>query len=278
MLTATTKTSERVALVIQYLGTSFYGWQRQPNHRTIQEELETAIANVLNYPVNLHGAGRTDTGVHAAAQVAHFDHTSPIPANRWANILNTRLPDEIFIRASERVPQTWHARFSALWRRYRYIIYTEQRPNLFLAPYSWHYYREPLEIDLIRAAITPLLGKHNLSAFKKAGSHRQDAWVEIQDVECHQQGSLIRLEIQANGFLYGMVRLLVGMLVEVGSGRRSLDNFRQIWVNQRREEVKYSAPAKGLCLLRVGYPEFPFPKNLWYDTQPLFSFRIANSK
>jgi tRNA pseudouridine38-40 synthase len=278
MLTATTQESERVALVIQYLGTPFYGWQRQPNHRTIQEELETAIANVLNHPVNLHGAGRTDTGVHAAAQVAHFDHTSPIPANRWANILNARLPDEIFIRASERVPQTWHARFSALWRRYRYTIYTEQRPNLFLAPYSWHYYRDPLETDLIRAAITPLLGKHNLSAFKKAGSHRQHAFVEIQDVECHQQGSLIRLEIQANGFLYGMVRLLVGMLVEVGSGRRSLDNFTQIWVNQRREEVKYSAPAKGLCLLRVGYPEFPFPKDLWYDTQPLFSFRIANSK
>lgn len=274
MLSATPK-SERVALVIQYLGTNFYGWQRQPNHRSVQEEIEKAIASVLNHPVNLHGAGRTDSGVHAAAQVAHFDHISPIPAHRWADVLNTRLrSDDLIIRASAQVPPTWHARFSALWRRYRYTIYTDKRPNLFISPYSWHYYHEPLETELIQAALTPLLGKHHLAAFQKAGSHRQNSWVEIQDVECYRNGSLIRLEIQANGFLYGMVRLLVGMLVEVGSGRRSLSNFTQIWVKERREEVKYSAPAKGLCLLRVGYPEFPFPKNLWYDAQPLFNFRV----
>ncbi|PSF39407.1 tRNA pseudouridine(38-40) synthase TruA [Aphanothece hegewaldii CCALA 016] len=278
MLTATIKPSERVALVIQYLGTHFYGWQRQPNRRSVQEEIETAIANVLNHPVTLHGAGRTDTGVHAAAQVAHFDHNSPIPAFSWANVLNAKVSDDIVIRASERVSPSWHARFDALWRRYRYTIYTGKRPNLFIKPYSWHYYREPIESELMKAALFPLLGKHDLAAFQKAGSHRQHSWVEIQDVECQRNGSLIRLEIQANGFLYGMVRLLVGMLVEVGSGKRSLDNFTQIWLNGRREEVKYSAPAKGLCLLRVGYPEFPFPDHLWYDTQPLFSLHESNSQ
>lgn len=273
MLNATAIKSERVVLVIQYLGTHFYGWQRQPHHRSVQEEIETAIADVVHHPVTLHGAGRTDTGVHAAAQVAHFDHTSPIPAHRWADVLNTRLnKNDLLIRASAKVDSTWHARFSALWRRYRYTIYTDQRPNLFIQPYSWHYYRDPLETELIQAALNPLLGKHHLAAFMRAGSRRKHSWVEIQDVVCEREGSLIRLEIQANGFLYGMVRLLVGMLVEVGSRKRSLSNFRQIWVQERREDVKYAAPAKGLCLLRVGYPEFPFPKHLWYDTQPLFSF------
>jgi tRNA pseudouridine38-40 synthase len=274
MLSVSSPEIERVALVIQYLGTNFYGWQRQPKHRSVQEEIETALASVLNYPVTLHGAGRTDTGVHAAAQVAHFDHSSPIPANRWADVLNSRLSEDIIIRGSERVPLSWHARFSALWRRYRYTIYTDKRPNLFVRPYSWHYYRQPLAIEPIQAALTPLLGKHHLAAFQRAGSRRKDAWVEIQDVECHRQGAFVRLEIQASGFLYGMVRLLVGMLVEIGSGQRSLSNFTDIWVNQRREEVKYAAPAKGLCLLRVGYPDFPFPETLWYDTQPLFSFRV----
>jgi tRNA pseudouridine38-40 synthase len=273
MLTAALPELERVALVIQYLGTHFHGWQRQPHHRSVQEEIEKAIANVLNHPVTLHGAGRTDTGVHAAAQVAHFDHRSPIPAAGWADVLNARLgSDDLVIRASQRVPSNWHARFSARWRRYRYTIYTEPRPNLFVKPYSWHYYRHPLEIDPIRAALTPLLGKHHLAAFQRAGSRRQHSWVEIQEVACHRQGAIVHLEIQADGFLYGMVRLLVGMLVEVGSGRRSPDNFSQIWREERREAVKYAAPARGLCLLRVGYPEFPFPEHLWYDTQPLFRF------
>lgn len=263
-------TQERVALVVQYLGTNFHGWQRQPNHRSVQEELEKAIAEIVSHPVTIHGAGRTDAGVHAAAQVAHFDHSSPIPAHRWANVLNARLPEDLTIRASAKVPANWHARFSALWRRYRYTIYTEKRPNLFVKPVSWHYYREPLNPVLMQQALKPLLGKHHLEAFHRAGSSRNHSWVEIQEALCVQNGAFIQIEIQADGFLYGMVRLLVGMLVEVGSGKRSLSNFTEIWQNERREEVKYSAPAKGLCLLRVGYPDFPFEPNLWFDTQPTF--------
>lgn len=261
---------KRVALVIQYLGTHFHGWQRQAHYRTVQEEIEMAIAAVLHQPVTLHGAGRTDSGVHAAAQVAHFEHSSAIPSERWAQVLNSQLPDDILIRGSAAVPPNWHARFSALWRRYRYTIYTDKRPNLFINPFSWHYYYAPLEESLIQAALNPLIGKHHLAAFHRAGSGRAHSWVEVQAVECYRRGSFLHVEIQANGFLYGMVRLLVGMLVEVGSGQRSLENFTDIWVNQRREAVKYAAPAKGLCLLRVGYPDFPFPPSLWFDTQPLF--------
>jgi tRNA pseudouridine38-40 synthase len=262
------KPSNRIALIIQYLGTAFHGWQKQPSQNSIQGAIEAAIASVVGYPVNIHGAGRTDSGVHAAGQVAHFEYDGPIPDYKWAKIINARLPEGILIRASARVNPDWHARFSAVWRRYRYTIYTDKRPNVFVAQTCWHYYQSPLQESLIQAALRPLIGKHDLGAFKRSGSDREDSWVEIQAAECHRDRSFLYLEIQANGFLYGMVRLLVGMLVEVGIGKRSPENFTEIWQNQRREEVKYSAPAKGLCLLRVGYSEFPFAEQVWFDTQP----------
>ncbi|MCU0566474.1 MAG: tRNA pseudouridine(38-40) synthase TruA [Oculatellaceae cyanobacterium Prado106] len=263
---------QRVALVIQYLGTHFHGWQRQPRHRSVQEEIETAIQSVLGYPVTLHGAGRTDSGVHAAAQVAHFDAPLLIPAYRWADILTHRLPADVVVRASAAVEANWHARFSALWRRYRYTIYTEARPNLFVRPFAWHYYLSPLDESLMQAALDPLLGRHHLAAFHRAGSSRPHSWVDVQAAECTRQGAIVQIELQASGFLYGMVRLLVGMLVEVGQGLRSPQEFTAIWTEQRRDLVKYAAPPQGLCLLRVGYPDFPFPPDLWFDTQPQFSF------
>ncbi len=264
--------SRRIALIIQYLGTNFHGWQRQPEHRTVQGEIESAIASALGTPVTLNGAGRTDAGVHAAAQVAHFDAVTPIPPQKWAMVLNGYLPEDVLIRASGEVSPNWHAQFSATLRRYRYTLYTDKEPNLFVKPFTWHYYHAPLCTDSIQAALNPLVGRHHLAAFERAGSARKDSWVEVHEVQCYRRGAFLHLEIQAKGFLYGMVRLLVGMLVEVGQGARSVADFTEIWVKQKREEVKYSAPAKGLCLLRVGYPEFPFPKSLWYDTQPLFHF------
>lgn len=266
----TTPTLHRVALVIQYVGTHFHGWQRQPNQRTVQEDLETTIATVLGQPVTVHAAGRTDTGVHAAAQVVHFDSTALIPPHRWADILNSRLPDDILVRASALVPLDWHARFSACWRRYRYTLYTDAIPNLFVRPFVWHYYYAPLDVALMQSALTPLLGRHHLAAFQRSGSKRAHAWVEVQAVECHRQGAFIYIEVQASGFLYGMMRLLVGLLVQVGEGLRSPFDFTQIWKMERRDQVKYSAPAKGLCLLRVGYPNCPFKAETWFDTQPKF--------
>lgn len=266
------KSSRRVALVIQYLGTHFHGWQRQAGHRTVQEEIEKVLAAVLNRPVTLHGAGRTDAGVHAAAQVAHFEATSPIPPEKWAKILNSHLPKEILVVASAQVNSRWHARFSASWRRYRYSIYTDSQPNLFVRPFAWHYYYAPLDTTQMQAALEPMIGKHDLTAFHRSNSSRAHSWVEVQAAKCDREGSLIHIEIQANGFLYGMVRLVVGLLVKVGSGETSPAEFTQLWVNQRRDEVKYSAPAHGLCLLRVGYPEFPFPPEVWFDNQPKFMF------
>jgi tRNA pseudouridine38-40 synthase len=261
---------QRVALVIQYAGTHLCGWQKQPGERTVQSEIESAIADILGRSVHVYGAGRTDSGVHAAAQVAHFDNPTVIPAHSWASMLNNRLPDDIVIRASAAVDDRWHARFSALYRRYRYTIYTARQPNLFVRPYSWHYYHEPIDIEKIRAAMAPMIGTHHLAAFHRTDSGRSHSWVDIQDVSCHKSGDFIQIEIQANGFLYGMVRLLVGMLVRVGNGDLAIAEFTKIWQTEQRSQVHHSATAKGLCLLRVGYADFPFPESVWYDTQPQF--------
>ncbi len=265
--------SQRIALVLQYLGSGFHGWQQQPRQRTVQGELEQALATIVGHPTPVHGAGRTDAGVHAAAQVAHFDVTSPIPPHRWAQVLNTNLPSDLLVRASAAVPPDWHARFSASWRRYRYTLYTQALPNLFLQSQVWHYYRSPLNVTWMAKALQPLLGYHNLAAFERAGSSRPHSWVDVQETVCRQRcPGFIEIEVQASGFLYGMMRFLVGLLVQVGEGSRTLESFTDIWQNQRRIEVKHSAPAAGLCLLRVGYPQFPFPPEVWFDTQPLFSF------
>jgi tRNA pseudouridine38-40 synthase len=264
---------QRIALVIQYLGDRFHGWQRQPLYSTVQEEIENVLQSVLGHPVTLHGAGRTDAGVHAAAQVAHFDAPTVVPAHRWANILNHRLPDGILIRASAVVSGSWHARFSAIWRRYRYTIYNDVHPNLFVQSFSWHYYFDSLDESSIQTALNPMLGRHHLAAFHRAGSDRSHSWVDIHAAECTRYGPFIQIEVQANGFLYGMMRLLIGLLVEVGRGWRSPNNFTEIWQDQRRDLVKYAAPPHGLCLLHIGYPDFPFPPEVWFDTQPIFCFR-----
>lgn len=277
------KDKQRVALAIQYLGTGFHGWQRQPNARTVQEEIETAVSSVLQRSVPVVAAGRTDAGVHAAAQVAHFDATGPIPAHRWADVLNGRLPDDILIRCSAAVDGNWHARFSASWRRYRYTLYTDPQPNLFVRPFAWHYYYEPLDESLIQDALTPLIGCHHLSAFHRAGSNRKHSWVDVRVAQCHREGPFVYIEVQAKGFLYGMMRLLVGLLVQVGRGRESKsrlhlspDRFTEIWTSERRDRVKYAAPACGLCLLRVGYPNCPFPPEVWLDSQPKFMLSPAS--
>jgi tRNA pseudouridine38-40 synthase len=243
----------------------------------VQEEIEQAIASMVNYPVVIHAAGRTDTGVHAAAQVAHFDVVSQIPAHRWASVINARLPDDILIRASVEVESTWHARFSASWRRYRYTLYTDPRPNLFVRSQAWHYYYEPINETIIQKALDPLIGRHHLAAFHRAGSSRPHSWVDVQEAICQRDGSFVYIEVQASGFLYGMMRLLIGLLVQVGRGALSLSEFTRLWTEQCREEVKYAAPAQGLCLLRVGYPDTPFSPDIWFDTQPKLTLPSVTS-
>jgi tRNA pseudouridine38-40 synthase len=215
-------------------------------------------------------AGRTDSGVHAAAQVVHFDACGPIPVARWAKALNGRLPPTIRVRAAAEVPPDWHACFSATYRRYRYTIFNGRTPNLFLTPWSWHRYQWRLDEARMAACLEALLGEHDFSAFQRAGSRRAHARTTVQDVRIDRQGDLLVTEVQASGFLYGMVRLLMGQLVAVGEGRLEVEAFLHRWRSGAREAVKEAAPPQGLCLLRVGYPTEIFPGAAWYDCQPRF--------
>jgi tRNA pseudouridine38-40 synthase len=255
--------SQRVALIIQYLGANFYGWQRQANKPSVQQTIEDTLTKLCGHKVTLHGAGRTDTGVHACAQVAHFDTTSPIPASKWAKVLNSNLSTGILVCESAPVSLDWHARFSASWRRYRYIIFNAQLPNLFIQHQSWHYYLDTLNQDLMQQALTPMLGNHDFSALQRAGSKRAHGWLTVKDAMCWREGDCVYVEMRASGFLYGMMRLLLGLLVEVGRSRLSVAEFTNIWQQRRRCDVKYAAPPHGLCLLDVGYNNYPFATDVF---------------
>lgn len=265
----------RLALCLQYDGSAFHGWQRQSNRSSVQETVEKAIAALeADRLIQVVAAGRTDTGVHAAAQVVHFDSTGPIPAHRWPRALNGHLPASVRVRAAAEVPSDWHACFSATYRRYRYTIYNGRTPNLFLAPWSWHRYQVSLQEGLMAETLSELIGEHDFTAFQRAGSRRRHARTTLQSVSVRRDGDLVVAELQASGFLYGMVRLLMGQLVAVGEGRLSPSTFLNRWRERARDEVKDAAPPQGLCLLRVGYPQPLFPEVAWYDGQPQYRLEI----
>ena len=271
------RTVRRIALCIQYDGSAFHGWQRQERHTSVQQTLQDTVAGLDPVrPVHVVAAGRTDSGVHAAGQVVHFDAEGPIPAQRWARALNGRLPATIRVRAAAQVAPGWHACFDARYRRYRYTIYNGRTPNLFLAPWSWHRYRQRLDEQAMAASLEALLGEHDFSAFQRAGSRRAHARTTLQQVSLERQGDLVVAELQASGFLYGMVRLVMGQLVAVGEGRLPAAEFRRRFLERARAEVREAAPPHGLCLLRVGYDEPVFPTSAWYDGQPRFELRSTD--
>ena len=174
------------------------------------------------------------------------------------------------MRESVERPADWHACYDAIYRRYRYTIHNGRRPNLFLSAWSWHRYQLRLDEISMRTALEGMLGRHDFGAFMKAGSRRADAITTVQDVLVERQGDMLRVEIQASGFLYGMVRLLMAQLVAVGEHRLSLEHFERRWRERRRSDVKEAAPCQGLCLLRAGYQDEIFSRAGWYDSQPWF--------
>ena len=272
------KPLHRIALCLQYDGSAYCGWQRQPRDPSVQETLEAALAQLdPQRPATVVAAGRTDSGVHAAGQVVHFDAAGPIPAQRWPAALNGRLPASIRVRAAATVPAGWHACFSARYRRYRYTLYNGRTPNLFLTPWSWQRYQVRLDEALMRRALEGMLGEHDFGAFERAGSARSHSRTTLQEVSLERRGDLIEVELQASGFLYGMVRLVMGQLVAVGEGRLSLDSFERRWRTIARDEVKEAAPPQGLCLLRVGYEEEVFPRAAWYDCQPRYLLECSDA-
>ena len=268
----------RIALVIQYDGSGYSGWQNQKDLITIQGTIEDKISELDPYrPVKVIAAGRTDAGVHASGQVVHFDSSGPIPFHKWTSALNGRLPASIKVLESVHVPSNWHACYSAKNRRYRYSIFNGSYPNLFLQNICWHKYRFRLDINLMKHALNDLLGMHDFAAFQKAGSNRSNSLTTVQEVSIGRNGDIVTVEIQATGFLYGMVRLLMGQLVAVGEKRLTLQEFKYRWRKGLRSEVKEAAPPHGLCLIRVGYEEKIFSKEKSFDTFPSFSLPVFDS-
>jgi len=266
---------KRIALVIQYDGSVFSGWQNQKDRITVQGILEEKIAEIDPIrPVKAIAAGRTDAGVHASGQVVHFDCVGPIPFHKWASALNGRLPKSIKVLEAVNVPRNWHACYSAKYRRYRYSIFNSSCPNLFIQNVCWHKYRVRLDINLMKDALNDLIGLHDFAAFQKAGSNRSNSFTTVQEVSIRRDGDIVTTEIQASGFLYGMVRLLMGQLVAVGENRLTLDQFKCRWRERLRSEVKEAAPPHGLCLIRVGYDEIIFSKEKSFDTFPSFTLPI----
>ena len=261
---------KRVALLVQYNGSDYSGWQRQKNATTVQEVLEIALFKITKNIVKTFAAGRTDTGVHASGQVVHFDIDCVIPGNRYSDLLNSNLPSTIRILESVEVKDNWHACYSAMYRHYRYVINNSKFPNLFINNWSWHRYQKVLDEVLMSNASQKMEGEHDFFAFQKSGSNRKTSITKIKKIDIRRVEDLILIDIKATGFLYGMVRLIVGQLVLVGEKKISPEIFEDRWVNKKKNDVKESAPAKGLCLVNAVYEVNVFKNINKNDFFPVF--------
>ena len=261
---------KRVALYIQYDGSYFSGWQRQKNAISVQETIENALLKVSNQKIRIFAAGRTDAGVHASGQVVHFDIDFVIPSNRYVDVLNNRLPPTIRILESVEVKNDWHSCYSALYRHYRYVINNNKIPNLFLNKWSWHRYQKPLDEFSMSNAVNGMLGEHDFFAFQKSGSNRSNSVTTIKSIEIERTEDLILIDIKATGFLYGMVRSIVGQLVLVGEKKISPEIFTDRWKSKNKNDVRESAPANGLCFVNSVYEQNIFTRIDKSDLFPKF--------
>ena len=260
----------RVALLIQYDGSCFSGWQRQKNAKSVQETLEYILFKITNQSIKTFAAGRTDAGVHASGQVVHFDNDFVIPSDRYAALLNSRLPNSIRIIESAEVESSWHACYSAAYRHYRYIINNSKIPNLFLGKWSWHRYQKSLDECFMSDALKGMQGEHDFFAFQKSGSSRSSSVTTIKDIKVERMEDLIFIDIKATGFLYGMVRSIVGQLVLVGEKKITPDIFSERWICKKKNEVLESAPANGLCFVNAVYKKNVFKTINKNDLFPKF--------
>ncbi len=240
----------RYSLHIEYDGTSFAGWQIQKDQVTIQDEIEKAIEVILRQKTTITGAGRTDSGVHARGQLAHFDFSNSLDILQFQRSLNGLLPGEIRIQNCERVSDNFHARFSAKERKYCYYIAT--KPSALLRHYSW-YISYNLNLKNMQNAVRLILGKHNFKSFCRTKSDVSHHLCDIKKAEWTINDSFLIFEIRADRFLHGMVRALVGTFVDIGCDKVAEDDFKNIMIAEDRRLASQAAPAKGLVLERVYY-------------------------
>ena len=250
----------RVALAVEYDGSQYHGWQSQPNLHTVQGCLEKAVSRVADHEVKVYCAGRTDTGVHACAQVVHFDTTVERSMTAWVYGSNSHLPKDICVRWAKIVDEQFHARFSATARRYRYIIYNNPiRPAVFRSGMTWHY--RQLDHRLMHEAAQCLVGENDFTSFRAVECQSKTAMRNIHKIFVKRERDIVIVDVTANAFLHHMVRNIVGVLIAVGSGRKPKDWAREVLDARDRSLGAETAPPYGLYLVQVQYPKtFALPK------------------
>ena len=245
--------TENFKLIIEYDGTGYHGWQRQPNDKTIQQEIESALEKMTRSRIILTGSGRTDAGVHALGQVANFKCATRISAEAFQNGLNSLLPPDIVIRECAPVSPAFHSRFDAKSKIYRYRIRNHPLPAAIGRNYTW-WIRAPLDIDAMQSALALLSGEHDFKAFEASGSPRAHTVRTLRRADVVAESpELLSFFLEADGFLRCMVRNIVGTVVQVGMGKMRPIEIEKILTSRDRGLAGATAPPQGLCLMKVIY-------------------------
>jgi len=248
--------NHRIVLGLEYDGSRFFGFQRQRQKPTVQEELEAAVARVANQPATVHCAGRTDTGVHALCQVVHFDTCAERSERAWVLGCNSHLPAGASVLWARRGEPGFHSRFSARARTYRYRILNRwTRPGLLAGRIAWE--RRQVHVGRMHAAAQALLGEHDFSSFRAPGCQARHAVRKLRSISVERVGNEVVIEVTANAFLYHMVRNIAGTLIDVGVGRRPPEWVAEVLARRRRAEAGVTATADGLYFVGVEYPDYP---------------------
>ena len=250
----------RIALGIEYNGHGFHGWQAQTTtDNTIQATLEKALTSVANEPISVFCAGRTDSNVHATAQVVHFDTKAKRHMDAWIWGTNANLPPSIAVRWSRAVDFQFHARFTATSRRYRYIIFNHPiRPAILNSRATWFYY--PLDIERMRAAGKYLLGEQDFSSFRSSRCNSKTTMRHVSAFSIERQNDFVIFEIEANAFLHHMVRNIAGTLMKIGTGSKEPEWMQAVMQAKSRQAAGETAAPDGLYLIKISYPQpYIFP-------------------
>lgn len=248
-------------LILQYEGTRYQGWQKQEStDNTIQGRLEQLLFKMTKTKTQVHGSGRTDAGVHAFGQVANFHADTGLSCEEILAYMNQYLPEDIAVISVEEVPERFHSRLNAVGKTYVYRVLNTDIPHVFDRRYVYEY-PEPLDIGAMRQAAAFLLGTHDFQAFTSAKKGKKSTVRTITDIRIERIGDEVRLTYQGDGFLYHMVRILTGTLLEVGTGKRKPEDMSDIMDSRQREKAGTLVPAKGLTLAAVWYHDRSFYEN-----------------
>lgn len=244
----------RIALGVEYKGSRYKGWQRQIDGvRSVQETLEKALSKVAASPVSVLCAGRTDAGVHACGQVVHFDTRAIRPERAWVMGTNAELPSDISVTWARPMPSDFHARFKAVARRYRYVIYNDLiRPAHLADEVTWNH--RPLDVERMALAAAPLVGTHDFSAFRASQCQAKSPIKQLHHLRVTRHGQMIVIDVRASAFLHHMVRNLAGVLMAIGSGDKPVEWAAQVLAGRERRQGGVTAHPYGLYLVNVEYP------------------------